>query len=144
MTLVEHLEELRRRLFIALGAIAIGSIVGWFLYDAVVRLLLHPYCDYWRTVPPQVRPTKECTLFFMGAVDPVLLKLKVVVFLGLFLALPVVLFQIWGFIVPGLTTATTSIGTLTARWCGTATTSCSGSPARSSFRSSRATGSCPS
>jgi sec-independent protein translocase protein TatC len=103
MTLVEHLEELRTRLFISLGAIAVGSIIGWFLYDAVVRLLLHPYCDYWRTVPPDVRPTKECTLFFMGAVDPVLLKLKVVVFLGLFIALPVVLYQIWGFIVPGLT-----------------------------------------
>ncbi len=84
-------------------ALTLGSVVGWFVYDAVVRLLLDPYCDYWRTVPANVRPTKECTLFFMGAVDPVLIKLKVVVFLGLFLALPVILWQLWAFIVPGLT-----------------------------------------
>ncbi len=103
MTLVEHLEELRTRLFVSLTAIGLGSVAGWLLYDAVVDLLLNPYCDYWRTVPPEVRPTKECTLFFTGAVDSVLIKLKVVVFLGLFLALPVVLFQLWGFIVPGLT-----------------------------------------
>ncbi len=103
MSLVEHLEELRHRLVVSMLAITAGSFVGWFLYDAVVRLLLDPYCNYWRTVPADVRPTKECTLFFMGAVDPVLIKLKVVVFLGLFIALPVVLWQLWRFVVPGLT-----------------------------------------
>lgn len=102
MTLVEHLEELRTRLVVSMVAIAIGSIVGWFLYDIVVKLLQEPYCDYWRTVPPAARPTRECALFFMGAVDPVLIKLKVVVFLGLFIALPVVLWELWRFVVPGL------------------------------------------
>ena len=103
MSLVEHLEELRRRLVIAMVALTGGSVIGWLLYDAVVRLLLDPYCDYWRTVPANVRPTKECTLFFMGAIDPVMIKLKVVVFLGLFIALPVILWQLWAFIMPGLT-----------------------------------------
>ena len=56
MTLVEHLEELRYRLMVALGAIAVGSVVGWFLFDGVVDLLLNPYCDYWETVPARVRP----------------------------------------------------------------------------------------
>ncbi|HEU4528337.1 MAG TPA: twin-arginine translocase subunit TatC [Actinomycetota bacterium] len=103
MSLVEHLEELRRRLVISVVAIAVGSVVGWILYDAVIELLLEPYCDYWVTVPPENRPTDSCSLFFMGAVDPVLIKLKVVVFLGLFIALPVVLWELWAFIVPGLT-----------------------------------------
>ena len=103
MSLVEHLEELRRRLVISMVALTGGSVIGWLLYDAVVRLLLDPYCDYWRTVPANVRPTKECTLFFMGAIDPVMIKLKVVVFLGLFIALPVILWQLWAFIMPGLT-----------------------------------------
>jgi sec-independent protein translocase protein TatC len=102
MTLVEHLDELRTRLVISMVAIAVGSVAGWFLYDTVVELLLDPYCDYWRTVPPEVRPTEECALFFAGAVDPVLIKLKVVVFLGLFIALPVVLWELWRFIMPGL------------------------------------------
>ncbi len=103
MTLVEHLEELRTRLFISLGAIGVGAIGGWFLYTPVVNLLLHPYCNYWRTVPRNVRPTQGCALFFQGAVEPVVLKLKVVVFLGLFIALPIVLYELWRFVVPGLT-----------------------------------------
>jgi sec-independent protein translocase protein TatC len=103
MSLVEHLEELRHRLVVSVIAIAVGSVAGWFLYDAVVELLIEPYCDYWATVPAEMRTTDECALFFMGAVDPVLIKLKVVVFLGLFIALPVVLWQLWRFVVPGLT-----------------------------------------
>lgn len=103
MTLVEHLEELRYRLMVALGAIAVGSVVGWFLFDGVVDLLLNPYCDYWETVPARVRPTSECTLFYSGALEPALIKFKLVGFLGLFIALPVVLYQLWRFIVPGLT-----------------------------------------
>lgn len=103
MTLVEHLEELRYRLMVALGAIAVGSVVGWFLFDGVVDLLLNPYCDYWETVPERVRPTSECTLFYSGALEPALIKFKLVGFLGLFIALPIVLYQLWRFIVPGLT-----------------------------------------
>ncbi len=103
MTLIEHLEELRRRLFIALGAIGLGSVVGWFLYGPVTNLVLNPYCDYWRTIPRGRRPAPDCALFFTGAIDGVILKLKVVVFLGLFIALPVVLYELWAFIVPGLT-----------------------------------------
>lgn len=103
MTLVEHLEELRYRLIAALVAIAIGAVVGWFLFDAVVDLLQDPYCDYWETVPRRLKPTDECAFFFVGTLDAATIKLKLVGFIGLFIALPVVLFQLWRFIVPGLT-----------------------------------------
>jgi sec-independent protein translocase protein TatC len=103
MTLVEHLEELRYRLIVAVVAIAVGSVVGWALYDRVADLLLDPYCDYYETIPPSRRTTRECTLFFSEALGAVLLKLKLVGYLGLFLALPVVLYQLWAFVVPGLT-----------------------------------------
>ncbi|HZD16885.1 MAG TPA: twin-arginine translocase subunit TatC [Actinomycetota bacterium] len=103
MTLVEHLEELRYRLLLSLAAILVGAVVGWFLFDRVVDLLLNPYCDYWETVPARVRPTQACTLFYSGALEPALIKFKLVGFLGLFIALPVVLYQLWRFIVPGLT-----------------------------------------
>ncbi len=103
MTLVEHLEELRSRIMRSLIAIAIGGIVGWFLYGHVITLLLNPYCDYLKTVPAGSQPTTGCHLYFLGAIDGVLIKLKVVLFLGLALALPYVLYQLWGFIVPGLT-----------------------------------------
>ena len=103
MTLVEHLEELRRRLFIALGATAVGSIVGWFLYGPVLDLLRKPFCDTLRHLPKGSRPPTGCDFVFQGVLDPLIIKLKVVVFLGLFLALPVVLWQLWAFVVPGLT-----------------------------------------
>ena len=87
----------------SLIAIAIGGAVGWFLYGTVVQLLLNPYCDYLTTVPKNARPTTGCHLYFLGAIDGVMIKLKVVLFLGLALSLPYILFQLWAFIVPGLT-----------------------------------------
>ncbi|HEX6230409.1 MAG TPA: twin-arginine translocase subunit TatC [Actinomycetota bacterium] len=110
MTLVEHLEELRYRLIVSLVAIGVGAVVGWFLFDTVVDLLREPYCDYWETVPDRVKPTDECAFFFVGTLDAATIKLKLVGFLGLFLALPVVLFQLWRFIVPGLTSRERRLG----------------------------------
>src|SRR6266545_3573935 len=103
MTLVEHLEELRRRLFIALGAIGLGSVIGWFLYGPVLQLLQNPYCDTIENLPSGNRPPTGCKFVFTGVLEPVIIKLKVVVFLGLFIALPIVLWQLWAFVVPGLT-----------------------------------------
>ena len=103
MTLVEHLEELRSRLFIALGAIGLGSVIGWFLYGPVLRLLQNPYCDTIENLPAGNRPPTGCKFVFTGVLEPVVIKLKVVVFLGLFIALPIVLWQLWAFVVPGLT-----------------------------------------
>jgi sec-independent protein translocase protein TatC len=102
MTLVEHLQELRYRLVVSIVAVALGAIVGWFLFDRVLELLQAPYCDYWDTVPRANRPTRDCSLFFFGVLESVVAKLKLVGFLGLFIALPVVLYQLWRFIVPGL------------------------------------------
>lgn len=110
MTLVEHLEELRSRLMRSLLAVALGGAVGWLLYERVLDLLLDPYCDYLKTVPETLRPMQGCNLFFVGALDPVMIKLKTVLFIGVFLALPYILFQIWKFIVPGLTKSERRMG----------------------------------
>ena len=64
MTLVDHLSELRHRLIVSIVAIAVGGVIGWFLFDPVIDLLRNPYCDYWRTVPPGLRATRDCALFF--------------------------------------------------------------------------------
>ena len=103
MTLVEHLEELRYRLFVCLIALGIAGIVGWFLFDPIVNLLRQPYCAYVQTVPARFRPTRGCTFFFFGALEPAIIKFKLVGFIAFFLALPVLLYQLWAFIVPGLT-----------------------------------------
>jgi sec-independent protein translocase protein TatC len=102
MTVVEHLEELRSRLIASLVAIGIGAAIGWFLYDPVIRALRDPYCDYWRTVPADLRPTQSCVLVFLGPLDGMIVKLKAVFFLGVIIAVPVLLWELWRFIVPGL------------------------------------------
>jgi sec-independent protein translocase protein TatC len=103
MTLIQHLEELRRRLVICIFAVTGGAVVGWFLYGPVLRLILNPYCDYWKTTDPKLRINKSCSLFFNEPLGAMVVKLKIVVFIGLMVALPVLLYQLWMFIVPGLT-----------------------------------------
>lgn len=103
MTLFEHLDELRQRIIVSMVAVAGGAVVGWFLYNPVVDLLLNPYCDYWETLPPALRTTDTCVLFYTAPLDAMVVKLKVVVFVGIVVALPVLLWQFWAFVVPGLT-----------------------------------------
>lgn len=110
MTLLEHLDELRRRLIVSMVAIAAAAVVGWFLYGPVLRLLLNPYCDYLRSLPPKLRAGTRCTLYFMGPLEPMIVKLKIVAFLAILLALPVLLYQLWAFIVPGLTAKERKMG----------------------------------
>jgi sec-independent protein translocase protein TatC len=103
MTLVEHLQELRNRLIISLAALAVGMIGGWLLFEPVFDALSDAFCDY-MTDHPQLAFSQEspCKLVYLSPTEPFLLKLKVVAVLGLLLALPVVLYQLWRFITPGL------------------------------------------
>jgi sec-independent protein translocase protein TatC len=103
MTLIEHLEELRHRLIVMFIALAAGSVVGWFLYPSFIKVVQNPFCDYVQSLPADRRPVTGCDLVFNATLEGFTLKLKVVVFLGLFFALPVILYQLWAFIVPGLT-----------------------------------------
>ena len=104
MTLVEHLSELRKRLFISVLAIAVGSSIGWFLYRPVFNLLTNPFCEFMTGHPNlALDPKDPCRLAYLSVVEPFLLKLKLSFFLGFLLALPIVLYQLWRFITPGLT-----------------------------------------
>jgi sec-independent protein translocase protein TatC len=104
MSLIDHLKELRHRLLICIWALLAGSIAGFFLYEPAMRLIKSPYCDFLRDHPDKT-PFKGqgCSLFFLGAIDGFLITVKVIVFLALLAALPVILYQLWAFIVPGLT-----------------------------------------
>ena len=104
MTVVEHLTELRRRLFLAILAVVVGMIGGWFLYPHVFHLALNPFCDFMKDHPDvALDPQQPCKVVFLSITEPFITKLKVVGFLGLVIALPVVLFQLWRFVTPGLT-----------------------------------------
>lgn len=101
MTVMEHLEELRHRLVVCIVAVGVCGIAAWFLYEPVKELLRGPFCDY-ITTHPEVRPPAGCQLVFSGPIDGFLVKLKMVGFIALAIALPVVMYQLWAFIVPGL------------------------------------------
>lgn len=105
LTLVEHLAELRTRLLISLAAVAVGAIVGWVLYERVFDLLTDPYVQVCRSLPEQNRPLNGCTnaLFATGPTEGFLVRFKLSTFTGLVLALPIVLYELWRFITPGLT-----------------------------------------
>ena len=102
MTVVEHLEELRHRIVMCLWAIGIAGIVAWFLYEPFLSLVRAPFCAF-ILQNPKLAPPTGCDLVFSSPIDGMLVKLKTVLFLALGLALPVLLYQLWAFIVPGLT-----------------------------------------
>src|SRR5256885_2070890 len=95
MTLVEHLSELRSRLINSILAVGAGSVIGWFLFQPVFDLLRHPYCTVIKAHPtlyPFGNPS-NCALAYTSPIGPFVVKIKIVTFLGLAIALPIVLCQ---------------------------------------------------
>lgn len=98
MPLVEHLAELRRRLIIALIALAAGAVVGFLLYNRVLAALVDPYCD----VKHSVDPKASCRLVVTDPLESFSIRLKVSAYIGFIISSPVILWQLWRFITPGL------------------------------------------
>ncbi|MDP8971560.1 MAG: twin-arginine translocase subunit TatC [Actinomycetota bacterium] len=104
MTLVEHLEELRSRLFKSAVAIFLGFTVGFVFRNDVLELLRTPYCQ----LPPQLRAGElalnqsRCTLVFMDVLGGFFLSVKAAAIVAVVLAAPAVCYQIWRFVTPGL------------------------------------------
>ena len=98
MSLVEHLTELRSRILKALAAVLVGAVVGFFLYNRVLDFLVEPYCD----VKRQHQPGASCRLVVTDPLESFSIRLKLSTYLGLLFASPVVLWQIWRFLTPGL------------------------------------------
>ena len=98
MSLVEHLTELRRRLFVSILAVAAGAVVAFAFYDHILNFTIGPYCE----LPQPPRPPGPCSLIITDPLEGFAARLKVATYGGLFLASPVVLYQIWRFITPGL------------------------------------------
>src|ERR671937_427259 len=89
-TLVEHLDELRSRIFVSLGAIAVGITVAFVFHHRLVRWLEQPL------------PAAKRHLITLGVAEPFLTSVKVSLLAGLAIALPVVLWQLWSFLAPAV------------------------------------------
>ncbi|MBN1826327.1 MAG: twin-arginine translocase subunit TatC [Candidatus Eisenbacteria bacterium] len=88
MSLLEHLEELRGVLIHSGLAVILLAVGGWFVSERAVDLLIRP----------------AGKLVFLGPAEAFTLRLKTALLIGLFAALPFVLYKVWGFVAPGLFT----------------------------------------
>jgi len=91
MSLVEHLEELRRRLIVVVLAVLAAAVLGFVVSLPVLNLLRAPLPEEYRT------------LYFTNPAGAFGAQLKIAGFLGISLAMPVILFEVWRFVTPGLT-----------------------------------------
>jgi sec-independent protein translocase protein TatC len=100
MPLMEHIRELRNRIVKIVVVVAIGAVVGWYLYPHVWAFIERPYCRI-----PQPRDAfagKGCHLFVSTLFAGLFLKLKISIMTGIILTSPVWFYQLWAFIAPGL------------------------------------------
>ena len=99
MSMMDHLRELRMRLIRSVLAVGISTLILLAFYDQLKNVLTKPYTNLCAR-----RPDFHCdgSLFSLGPLDGFTARMRVCLYGGLVLALPVVLWQIWRFIVPAL------------------------------------------
>lgn len=87
--LAEHLEELRGRLFVIVGAVVVGTIVAYVFHNNVLDWLDHP-------LPKGIKPVT------LGVAEPFTITITVCLYAGLVAALPIILWQVWAFFAPAV------------------------------------------
>ncbi len=93
MSFLDHLDELRRRLVVSVVSVLVGFLVAFFFIERIFAFVMRPL----QAVLPD-----GGKLVYTEPAEAFLLYMKIAFLVGLFLALPVVLFQLWMFVAPGL------------------------------------------
>ena len=129
MTLMEHLFELRNRMFIAVCAIGLGGVLGFiwwgvpvFGFPSLGNLITEPNC----ALPPTLRLTPNagrCQLLQTAPFEVFTLRMQVGLAAGAVVTSPIWLYQVWAFITPGLYAkerkfALTFVGTASVLFAG--------------------------
>lgn len=89
MSLMDHLGELRTRLFRSILAVVAGSVVGFYFATPIRNILLQPL------------PNDQVQVLGIG--DAFIIQMKIAIVVGIILSMPVLLYQLWAFVAPGLT-----------------------------------------
>ena len=104
MSILEHLGELRNRLAKSCAALVVATLAAFFLlYEPVLDFVLRSYCD----LPVSVRigttgADAGCRLAALSPLEPLSIRLRLSLTVGLLLAMPFIAYQLWRFITPGL------------------------------------------
>jgi sec-independent protein translocase protein TatC len=99
MSLIEHLRELRTRLFKASLAIVIGTVVAWGFYPQIFEILSQPV----NVIVEQAQANgRDVRLVLGGVADAFILQIKVSVVTSMLVTSPIWIYQLWRFITPGL------------------------------------------
>lgn len=93
MTLWQHLEELRRRLFISILSLFAGFVVCWFFKDRLFEVVQAPFMQF---------IAKGDKLSFISLTEPFLVYMKLSAVASLIFTSPIIISQVWFFISPGL------------------------------------------
>ena len=91
MSIVEHLDELRSRIIVVAISIVIAGILGFYLSGAILQLLREPL------------PEGEYRLIQLTIGEALAVQLKIAFYFGIALSVPVILYELWRFVTPGLT-----------------------------------------
>jgi sec-independent protein translocase protein TatC len=94
MSFTAHLEDLRKRLIVSVAAIAVGFAVCYYFSEGLYSLLTEPLLP--------ALPEGVDYLVFTGVVEPFFIYMKIGFLGGVVLASPVVIYQVWAFVAPGL------------------------------------------
>src|SRR5688572_19546601 len=94
MTVIEHLGELRGRIVKSVMALAVGGVIGFVLSNQALGFLVDPYCE--------AQKGKSCQLVVIDPLEGFATRIKLALFIGVVIAAPVILWQIWRFVTPGL------------------------------------------
>jgi sec-independent protein translocase protein TatC len=101
-SLVEHLEELRGRLFVIIGTVSVGAVIGFAIHSHLIRWLM------WEL------PPKNRYLIYTSPISGFTTTLWIAIYFGVALALPIIFWQAWAFFIPAIDKAKADL----MRWLG--------------------------
>lgn len=88
LTLLEHLEELRKRIIVIAVAVVIASVISYIYIDKITELLL--------------KPAKGMDFVYLTPSELFLTYIRIAISMGIVISAPIILYQIWVFVYPGL------------------------------------------
>ncbi|MCH9803209.1 twin-arginine translocase subunit TatC [Acidimicrobiales bacterium] len=98
MSLIDHLTELRKRIIISVVAVAVGAVVAYIFYNRILEFLLEPHCQ----INGDDGLLQGCGLLARSPLEGFSVRLMVSTYTGVGIAMPIILWQLWSFVAPGL------------------------------------------